>query len=558
MIFRLATCAALLGLSTIPLAAGCGGSSTSTPGPDAGGTDSGITMGDTGTTADTGTMADTGAGGGDSAAPLDGGTKEGGTEAGVQCTLPDGGVFPVGTQLVKGANLSVGGVTGDGYAAYVDTMANAIFAVPIAPAGGDAGAPVMVSTNDGSGFETLGNAVLAWTGATQSSGLSVGAMTLWTAANGLQANIATGSLGPNNQVSGWVAVSSDNKYVLYFDNASSLGGTADLYAAGTDGTRKTRLVAGVAISQQCTPQVGFAGDYAVASYCTSVPTSDGGTSSLPVATITAWSGTGWTTSAPVSASAYPSWSTDGKGLVAYANTAGFYVYTAATDGSTLIDAAGSSGLFTSDSASIVYSAAGGSIRRSTVASPSPQVVLPAGDAGSGYLGLVALSGDDGHLLTYKTFDPNTGFIDLYLSPTAPGSTAIPLSSAVTSAVYGDPFTADGTHALFFANLNSSLVGDYDEMAVTGSTPAKLGSVAWEGFATTAAKVLFNDNWVADSTGSGRADLEAVDTSAATPTVTKLVSQADAFFYLSADKSKVVYTWSYCAGSQAGLYVTSSP
>ena len=354
MFLRLATCAALLGLSTIPLAAGCGGSSTSNPGADAGGTDSGITMGDTGT------LADTGTGGGDSAAPVDGGTKDGGTEGGIaECTLPDGGVFPVGTQLVKGANVSVGGVTGDGYAAYVDTMANEIFAVSIAPAGGDAGAPVMVSTNDGSGFETLGNAVLAWTGATQSSGLSVGAMTVWTAANGLQA-IATGSLGPNNEVSGWVAVSSDNEYVLYFDNASSLGGTADLYAAGTDGTRKTRLVAGVAISQQCTPQVGFAGDYAVASYCTSVPTPDGGTGSLPVATITAWSGTGWTTSAPVSASAYPSWSTDGTGLVAYTNTAGFYVYTAATDGSTLIDAAGSSGLFTSDSASIVYSATDGS------------------------------------------------------------------------------------------------------------------------------------------------------------------------------------------------------
>jgi hypothetical protein len=540
MFFRLASAAlALVALSTIPLAAGCGGSNTSTPAPDAG-TDSS-------TTEDTGSPPVDGG--------VDSGTTEGGSEGGgVKCVLPDGGVFPVGTQLVQGTTVSVGGLTSDGYAAY-GTTSN-VYAVPIAAAGGDAGAPVNVAVNDGSGYETIGQVVLAWTGATQSGGLAVGGLTLWTAAHGLQ-NIATGSLGPNNQVSGWVAASSDNKYILYFDNGSSLVGTADLYVAGTDGTGKTKLVPGVAISNQCVPQLGFAGDYAVASYCTTVPTSDASTS-LPVATITAWSGTGWATSAAVSANAYASWSTDGSGLVAYTNTAGFYVYTAASDASTLIDAAGLSGLFTSDSTSIVYSATDGSIRRSTVATPSPQVVLSASDAGTGYLGLIALSGDNSHLLTYKTFDSSMGFSDLYLSSTAAGSTATPLSTAVTASVYGDPFTADSTHALFFANLNSSLVGDYDEMAVTGTTPTKLGSVGWEGFATTAAKVVFDDNWVTESIGAGRADLEAVDTSAATPTVTKLVSQADAYFYLSADKSKIVYSWSYCTNSQAGLYVTSSP
>lgn len=542
MVFRLAGGAAVAGLSAVALAAGCS-SSTSTAPSDAGGGDSSMT-GDTGSPAD---------GGGDSASPVEDGATDGGFDA-VACALADGGAYPVGTQLVAGTNLGVGGLTSDGYAVYVDATAANLYTISTSLPAGQPGTPVLVDAYDGSGFQTDGTAVLAWTGATQAMGPLFGALKVWTAAHGVQA-LATASLGPNNPGRGWADVSSDGKYVLYFDNASSGSTpTADLYVAGVDGAGKTKLVPGVVIVAGCYPQIGFVGDFAVASYCTSAPAPDGGTG----ATLATWSGSSWATTTTVTPGAYGSWSTDGKGLVAYQTTGGLAAYAVATAASTPIDPVGVGGLFTSDSASLVYTATDGSIRRSTVTSPSPQVVLPGGDAGSGYQGILALSPDDGHLLAYQNVNATYGFTDLYLSSTAAGSTATALSTATSAGVYGDPFTADGTHALYFANLDSSDVGDYDEMAVTSTTPTTIGSFGWEGLATTAGKVVFDDNWVAVPGTNGQADLQAIDMAAATPAVTTLVSAIDAYFFVSADKSKLVYTWSYCPDARAGLYVTSTP
>ncbi len=545
----LASCAVLLGLA-IPLAiAGCGSSNSSTS-SDAG------SGSDTGTVEDTGTTP-TEAGSGDSA-PSEASAGDGGVEAGPPpCTVPDGGAFPVGTQLVKSATVSGAGLTSDGYAVYVDSSSNKAYAVGIA---GDAGAPVTIGAVDNSGMSVVGAAVLNWTGAVQTTGLGYGALSIWTSAHGVQ-SLATASLSPSNQVNGWFDVSKDGSSVLYFDNAvdvGSIGATADLYVANTDGTGKVALVKGVYITAQCVPQVGFVGAYAVASYCTSAPTVDAGTAQ-PIATISTWTGAGWATTVQAAGSAYGYWSADAaQTLVAYRNAAGFYAYTVATDSSKLVDTNGVSGVFTSDSTAIVYVTTKGTVSRATLAAPSPQVVLAAGDAGAGYMGLLALSPDDSYLVAYQNYDANSGYTDLYFSSTAAGSTATPLSSAQTAAIYGDAFTADSKYALYYANLNSSQVGDYDIASVTTPTPTKVAGNGWEGFATTAGKVVFTANWMAGAQGSsGRSDLQKLDTAVGT-TASTVVSQVDSNFFLSSDKSQLVYSWSYCSNAQAGLYVTATP
>jgi hypothetical protein len=512
---------------------------------DAGGGTDSTTLEDSGTPFD-GSLGD------DSASPDEGVVVN---DAAEPCALPDGGMFPAGTQLVQSSTVTAAGLTSDGYAVYTDTASSKVYALatPLL----DAGTPAPIAASDGSGVQVLGAAVLAWTGANQMSSLAYGALTVWTAASGAQ-SIATASPGPVNGIAGWTDVSRDGHYVLYFDDASAVAQTADLYVAGTDGTGKVKLAAGVTLSTSCIPQIGFVGALAVATYCTSASGS-GAEAGPAAATLATWKGSGWATGVTVSSAASPFWSRDASQTqVAYRTAAGLYAYDASTGTSALIDPAGVAGLFTSDSSTLVYTATDGSIRRATLTSPSPLVVLPGIDAGAGYAGLIALSGDGNHLLAYQNLGTSVGTSDLYFASTAPGSTAITLSSSPTAAVYGDPFTLDSTHALFLTSVDVDQVGDYSALAVTGTTPAPLGSLVWQGVATSAAKVVFNDNWVGATNTSGRADLESIDTSAAASVATKLVSAADTSFFLSSDRSQLLYSWSRCAGAQAGLYVMSAP
>ncbi len=503
-------------------------------------------------------LADAGTGPIDAGSSLDGGGSSGGGDASAEaasgCVFPKGTTAPGGTQLVQSTTVTAAGVTSDGYAVYADSAAGTVSAIALT-----GGKPLAIGMTDGSGVRVVGPAVLVWNGAMQPTGVAFGALTAWTAASGAH-TVATASLVSGRRGAPYVDVSGDGRWVLYFDDAvtSDAGAqTADLFVAGVDGSTPVRLQQGVSIAAPCLPQVGFVGGYAVAATCLV-----DGTGNVGAEMLSTWTGSGganpWASTMSASIATGARWSADHAGTeVLYPGASGgLFVHTLGSGGATSIDPTGASGLFTPDGASVVYVGGDGSIRRSPVASPSPAVVLPV----ASYRNLVALSPDGSTMLISKLTQAGGFNYDLFLSSTAPGSTATTLATTLSTDVAGDAFSADGSRALFFANV-SNRVGDYTAVDTSASAgkPVVLGNLARVGYATGGAKVVFNDHFSAGATGSaGVADLVSVDTSAATLAPVTLASSADAAFYATVDRKTIVYSWSICAGPQAGLYAIAAP
>jgi hypothetical protein len=230
---------------------------------------------------------------------------------------------------------------------------------------------------------------------------------------------------------------------------------------------------------------------------------------------------------------------------------------------TLIDAKGAGGVtFMHNGTDVIYFENDSSVWRSSIATPAP-VELAAVSFG----GALALSSDDKWIELFKTENSTTFFTDMYLMSTTPadgGNTPTTLASMATGANFGDAFTADNTHVLFFPNVvmsgSAGYVGAYDTFTLpppVGTMPTTIAQNVWEEFATTGSKTLYNDNYASNAGFAGAADIESVDLSA-TATPTTIVSQADANFFLTADKSTIVYSWSACPGAKDGIYTLAAP
>ena len=76
--------------------------------------------------------------------------------------------------------------------------------------------------------------------------------------------------------------------------------------------------------------------------------------------------------------------------------------------------------------------------------------------------------------------------------------------------------------------------------------------------TAGAKLLYGDNYMSGQTEMvGNADIDAIDLSQSTP-ATVLVSQAYGYFFLSPDKTQLLYSWNYAAGQLAGIWAMPVP
>ena len=218
---------------------------------------------------------------------------------------------------------------------------------------------------------------------------------------------------------------------------------------------------------------------------------------------------------------------------------------------------GTRGAFTGDGQHVVYVAGGAvSLAASTGGTPTPLL------AAAGYQGILALSPDDKWVLAGKTTAMDgvgDTLSDLFLGSITAAGAATAVASMPTAALFGDPFTADSSHLVYTASVTNG-TGTLTSVPTAGGSPVSLGSSIWTNSSSTAAKVVFSTNFTqgGGGGGNGEADLEAVDTSAAAPAPTLLVTQADAFFYLDAAKSKVVYSWSYLPDSTAGVWVLPLP
>jgi hypothetical protein len=462
-----------------------------------------------------------------------GGTSIGGTtgtDAASDRTLPDAWVPPNGTKLASG-DLSLVGVTTDSYAIYGNEANGTLYAVSLT-----GGEPTTIGTF-GDRILVRGRVVVQWAGTSTVAPLSV-----WTATYGIKSLSSASYPG-----TAAIALSPDNSRILFFDGVEDGRAAGDLWIANIDGTDKTLLAEGVALSNpSCAPSLAFGGNTAAAAaFCWAANSIDASTTAAAV--VQAYSGESWTASelatgvsprvaiAPTGASVLV---TGPTGLVAYPVLGG---------SGSMIDSEAGFGSFTNDGLSVVYTTPNQALKRSTIDSPAPVILAP-----SGFAGIRAISRDENWVLGYSVIDTSQDLSDLYLtSATAPG-TVTSLSALPTAGLFGsDGFTTDSTRALYYTDI-SNRVGTLFSAPVGGGTPGALGSNVSGHHAGSEAYVVFNDYDAATRTG-------AIKVANAGQTVSSvIVSLADADFFVAETKDKVVYTWKYLGGDMAGLWVATIP
>jgi hypothetical protein len=549
-------------LGTVTLAAavaagtvvGCGGSSsTNNGGNNNNGGDSG-----------------TGATGSDSGGPVVSPGKDGGGASdagnGGNPPLPDGSVLPHGNQLVPGTTLTLDGVTSDDFVIYTDTSNSTVYALSLA----SGSKPISLGNVDmNNDVFVSGKVVVIGTSVTMNG---TGAASVWTSTASAPAMLSTSTL------QGTLAVGADG-HVLFLDGVDGAGSAGAIAIAAADGTGKTTLVPSVDLSSNvCFPQLAVAGTtstYAVAAYC---ETSDAGTidaggaidasasdaaasdagPNVNIGTVSTFAAPGWT-KATIGTNVQTVFSVDqGATKIVVAGTTGTVAYPIAGGAPVPIDATGalgtatfSPGILTKDGSHLLYTTTTQALERAATTSPATPTQL----AGAGkFADLFGLSPDESWVIGSLTVNPNNGRGDLYLASASAPGTPVTLSSATTNAVSGDPFTADSTHVLYMSAISKG-VGTLNAAPVSAAgTPTALGTAVAGERTTTGAKVIFNDGY---NQMTGGADLRAVDTSASAA-ATLLVTQADPGFFLNAEKTTIIYTWSYQAGSSAGLWTLAAP
>jgi hypothetical protein len=554
MMKRILVSASLTAVLGVLTAVGCGGSSSNNGGGNTG-SDAG---GNNNPTNDAGGNNKPTADGGDSGSP----SEDGGT---TNPPLPPGSVLPHGNQLVQSGTLAVNGVTSDDYVIYTDLSTGTAFALSLAGSSKPISLGPLDDQND---VTVIGKVVLLGTTVNDNSG--IGTTSIWTSVASAPAPLASATF--NGQAAAF-AVSADGSHIMYIDSVDTNVTTGTVMVAATDGTGKATLVPGVDLTDSfCIPQLGFAASsYAVLAYCvlpagaTGVDAGepDGGTT-VNLATVASYSAASSWAAATIASNVQDVFSVDKAGTkVAVNGAAGTLLYPIGGGSPLTIDAAGeigsvnfTPGVFTSDGSHFLYTTNAQALSVAATTSPANPVALTA--AGK-FSDVLDISADGNWLIGPLNVDPNSGESDLYLTsattPLADGGAPVTLTAQTTGGIFGNAFTADSTHALFLSSVNQG-TGTLNAAAVASAgNPTALGTNAFADFATSTAQVVFNANYNGTvNNTNGAADILVVDTSQATaPTV--LVTQADPAIALNAEKTLVVYTWSYVPTdtAHAGLW-----
>ena len=452
-------------------------------------------------------------------------------DGGVSCI--EGGAGPKGTQLASSSTVSILGLTDDDQVVYTDSSSNTAFAVPAA-----SGTAVSIGHSEGS-TTISSKAVFNWTGLSADGTVATG-LEVWTAAGGVK------SLS-GNFLTGEADCSADASRILYFDDAS--GTTADLFVAEIDGSNKTLLAPGIFWNSSCLPQFFFLGSDAVLANCTAAPTGLGS----PAGTLAVFVGAAGAAKT-LSTSALMSFQSSGSNVL-FNDARGLVVGSAMTGATAVIDpAGGTSSVFTHDGTSVVYLATDGSIRRSPIASPSPTTLVS-----GGFSGLSAISPNDQWVLASTVHDSNTGNTDIDIASATTAGASVTILGSPTGTFYGSPFTADSNHVLYVdGTMNGA--GNYHVAPTTGGAGLQIAIQTWIGFATRGAKVVYQDDFVpgVGPNGQGIADIKSVDVSAASPTPSLLVTQADPNLYFTSSGSAIVYSMTFCAAGSQGIWVMPTP
>ncbi len=546
--------AALSSACVVSSFVGCSSSSGNNNNPDSG------TQSDTGTQGDTGTSPD------DSSTGGEGSTADTGTaptpDGGLNCNT---GTKPAGTPILSSASASVQGVIGSSTVLFYDSSALTLNSVPIA-----GGTPTNMSAYDNSGLLISGNVVLWSHNPTAATATAPTYGPLSASVGGAASKTLATEAYYSGIGGGFIDVSSDGALVLYMTIPTATSTTANIVVSAPDGTGAVTLVSNVLYSASasgtlCTPNARFVGNSVIAAYCTTAPTTQ------LESTIAQFAVTGGAALQTFTKAGFFGFSIDNPKTptqISYLTAGGQYVQALAPVNSTpkLVDKDGAGGaFFSADGLSLIYDQfvpndAGmgtSGIYRSTIAAPSPQKIV------AGQFGTLAISPDTNWLVTYEQTNMAGTLTDMQLVSTAAGSSTQTLCATQTGTFFGDNFTVDDTQVLFFCNVNGP-VGDFDaEKLMTGATVTTVDAASvWQENAVSGAKVLYNNNYIAPPKGAttfGFADILTQDLSTTAPATT-VASHADANYYLTADKTKLIYSFSSCPSqaTPAGIYVVAAP
>jgi hypothetical protein len=481
---------------------------------------------------------------------------------------PEGGGDASGpTQLAEGMDLTVWGVTSDGYIIYSDAASS--YAVPLA-----GGTSTVIDAISGPTYLTVAGPLVE-IAVGYNSISSPGTLKTWSEKGGLhtissKAFVYTYQYQYNQvnpPIDGPVGGSSrDFASIAYFDNYDAAANTADAYVANVDGTGATLLqasVQGVGISvtsvPTCSPVLSFVGSSAVLGYCPTVGSSTGN--------ITSYAPPSWS-SVPVAADVAID-TLDGVSFsfgdpsgtnILLQGSSGLEVIAVAGGVPTTIDPNGSAigALFTSDGADVVYLSVTGALLRSPVASPSPSTLVT-----SGLFGISGLSPDNATALVSTAVSSTTFLSNLYEASATTSGSLTTLSAATSTEVPGilggSSFTNDSSHALFYSSVTTDsttfvTLGTLQAAPVGSSSLVTLASNSINTYASGNTKVVFDANYTLPASSKiATVDLLSVDLSTSAGPST-LATGAIAYSYaLSPDGSQLVYS-----KLSGGLFVTKVP
>jgi hypothetical protein len=495
--------------------------------------------------------------------PETGPVEAGPSDAGASdVAAPDcGATAPSGKQIVASTAplvLQGGGVTSDGYAFYVDSNTEILYAV--SAAGGSPTSLGSMTSQSGTFYLNGGKTALFLPKAAGPT-TELAPLSAWSEATG--ASVISTSAFAYDSYDYTYDDSQDGSYVAYFASTDST--TAALTVSTTDGKTQRALVSNIDLTNQdCSPIVQFDGDTIVAYYCLAAPLPDSGidgsaagkltiasfavTSAFDsIAQVTLVELPAPTDNTPLQ---YPdAVSPDGTRLLVV-DTAGLELYPVAGGAPTMIDPNGTGGGFV-PSGSVIYGTTSGGVNLYSVADGGAPLVLASG----GVPYLLTLSPDGNWLQIAENVSSSGQLTDIWLqSTTTPGGPTQVWGQATASAI---GFSADSKYDAFATNLGTNFGQtsfDLNTSPVSGGASTKIITSAGHLAFTTGSKLVTNTN---PSATTGAADIEAINL--ANPgAASTLVTQADPNFFYASGSNKVVYTW-YCApNATAGVWTVDAP
>jgi hypothetical protein len=438
-----------------------------------------------------------------------------------------------GSQIVVGNDLTVYGVTTDGYVVYYDHTHSSVNTVAI---GG--GTPNVVAANAGTNFQiyTAYEVVLVWTN-TNASG--VGGLVSWSALDGSH-TLSSASY------SGYAAVDATSRYIMYTTNVNAAVTPVALDVVGslTDGTSVSALEQSV----QPPPYLYFSieGSHGVINY---LPTT-GGVLKVNTFALGQWTNTAITSADNLIVQAVDSAGTELLVTDAATNTLEVFPMTGGVGSGIATNllaspSIGSVALLTGNGKSAIFAgSAGATLDLSPVTTPSTSVL-----ANGTNLTLDLLSPDGARLVAYGGATPS-----VYVgSATTLGNLTVLCPSANFG---GTSFTNDSSHVLFVPNFNigSSGVGPLNSYSVATGTSTMIDPAINLFQPTGTSKAVFSDNLTATTN-----DIKVFD-SATTAAPELIIASAQPSWIVGqkAGVDNLVYSWSVTPGANAGIYVTPVP